>query len=200
MIDVSVVLQLHESTVALWHEQPIENTYDGVMDLICKQHAFNFELWHEEDIARSKNVTDEQIATVKRNIDRLNQARNDHIEKIDDWLTTMLIDQKVTLANGARLNTETPGSAVDRLSIMSLRLFHYREQLDRDDVDQAHVDLVNSRIELCEEQRMDLSQSLRELLEDIVAGRKIHKTYRQMKMYNDPSLNPYLYQAKKMVG
>ncbi len=200
MIDVSLVLQLHESTVALWHEQPIENTYDGVMDLICKQHAFNFELWHEEDIARSKNVTDEQIATVKRNIDRLNQARNDHIEKIDDWLTTMLIDQKVTLANGARLNTETPGSAVDRLSIMSLRLFHYREQLDRDDVDQAHVDLVNSRIELCEEQRMDLSQSLRELLEDIVAGRKIHKTYRQMKMYNDPSLNPYLYQAKKMVG
>ncbi len=200
MIDVSLVLQLHESTVALWHEQPIENTYDGVMDLICKQHSFNFELWHEEDIARSKNVTDEQIAIVKRNIDRLNQSRNDHIEKIDDWLTTMLIDQKVTLASGARLNTETPGSAVDRLSIMSLRLFHYREQLDRDDVDQAHVDLVNSRIELCEEQRMDLSQSLRELLEDIFAGRKIHKTYRQMKMYNDPSLNPYLYEAKKMVG
>lgn len=200
MIDVSLVLHLHESTVALWHEQAIENTYDGVMELICKQHAFNFELWHEEDIARSKNVTDEQIATVKRNIDRLNQARNDHIEKIDDWLTTMLIDQKVTLADGARLNTETPGSAVDRLSIMSLRLFHYREQLERDDVDQAHVDLVNSRIELCEEQRTDLSQSLQELLEDIVAGRKIHKTYRQMKMYNDPSLNPYLYQAKKMVG
>lgn len=200
MIDVSLVLQLHESTVALWHKQPIENTYDGVMELICKQHAFNFELWHEEDIARSKNVTDEQIATVKRNIDRLNQARNDHIEKIDDWLTTLLIDQKVTLADGARLNTETPGSAVDRLSIMSLRLFHYREQLERDDVDQAHVDRVNSRIELCEEQRSDLSQSLRELLEDIVAGQKIHKTYRQMKMYNDPSLNPYLYQAKKMVG
>jgi len=109
MIDVSLVLQLHESTVALWHEQPIENTYDGVMELICKQHAFNFELWHEEDIARSKNVTDEQIATVKRNIDRLNKARNDHIEKIDGWLPTMLIAQKVTLADGARPNTQTHG-------------------------------------------------------------------------------------------
>lgn len=193
MIDVNAVLGLHEETVALWHKQAISNEYEGVLQLVCQQHIFNYELWHQEDIARSKDVTDEQIATVKREIDRLNQARNDHIEKIDDWLTAMLNEQKVTPQDGAKLNTETPGSAVDRLSIMSLRLYHYREQLERDDVDDAHTEKVQERIALCEQQRLDLSQSLRELLEDIQAGVRIHKTYRQMKMYNDPSLNPYLY-------
>jgi len=196
LLNVDEILKLHEETVALWHQQDIENTYSGVLELVCKQHTFNYELWHQEDIARSNDVSDEQIARVKREIDRLNQARNDHIEKIDDWLTAELGKAGVQPSSDAKLNTETPGSAVDRLSIMSLRLYHYREQLEREDVDQDHVEKVNARIALCEEQRTDLSQSLRELLSDIQAGTKLHKTYRQMKMYNDPSLNPYLY-AKK---
>lgn len=196
MLDVKDVLDLHATTVALWHKQPIENTYEGVLHLVCQQHIFNYELWHQEDIARSHNVSDAEIATVKRAIDGLNQNRNDHIEKIDDWLTAELGKAGVQPSSDAKLNTETPGSAVDRLSIMSLRLYHYREQLEREDVDQDHVEKVNARIALCEEQRTDLSQSLRELLADIQAGTKLHKTYRQMKMYNDPSLNPYLY-AKK---
>ncbi len=193
MINVDEVLDLQQTTVAKWHEEPVANAYDGVLGLICQQHSFNFELWHQEDIARSEDVTDAEIATVKRKIDKLNQARNDHIEKIDDWLTEYLCAQAIEPLEGARLNTETPGSAVDRLSIMALRLYHYREQLEREDVDQDHVSLVKQRIALCEEQRRDLSQSLRELLEDIEQGRRIHKTYRQMKMYNDPTLNPYLY-------
>lgn len=197
MLNVNDVLELHATTVALWHKQPIENTYEGVLQLVCQQHIFNYELWHQEDIARSPNVSDAEIAKVKRAIDGLNQNRNDHIEKIDDWLTAELGKAEVQPTADAKLNTETPGSAVDRLSIMSLRLYHYREQLERDDVAQDHVDKVNARIALCEEQRTDLSQSLRELLADIQAGTKLHKTYRQMKMYNDPSLNPYLYGKKE---
>ncbi len=198
MIDVAEILALHESTVALWHQQAIENTQNGWLQLVCQQHIFNFELWHQEDIARSPSVTDAQIATVKRAIDRLNQARNDHIEKLDDWITEQLMQRGITAVGDARQNTETPGSAVDRLSIMSLRLFHYEEQLERDDVNADHTQKMHVRIALCRAQKTDLSQSLTELLEDIMAGRKRHKTYRQMKMYNDPSLNPYLYAPGKV--
>ncbi len=197
VIDVSEVLALHETTVALWHQQPIENSYSGWLQLVCQQHIFNFELWHQEDIARSASVTDAQIATVKRAIDKFNQSRNDHIEKMDDWITEQLERRGVKPAADARQNTETPGSAIDRLSIMSLRLFHYEEQLSRDDVNEEHTQRMHLRIAMCRAQKHDLSQSLRELLDDIVAGRKRHKTYRQMKMYNDPTLNPYLYAPNK---
>ncbi|MCA9127675.1 MAG: DUF4254 domain-containing protein [Planctomycetales bacterium] len=197
LLDIEQVLRLHESTVQLWHIQSVENHYDGPLGMICQQHLFNFELWHQEDIARSVDVTDQRIAQVKREIDRLNQARNDHIEKIDDWITEQLQQRQVTPAASAKLNTETPGSAIDRLSIMAIRLFHYEEQLQRSDVDEPHLQKVRIRLALCQEQRRDLSQSLKELLKDIRDGKKIHKTYRQMKMYNDPSLNPYLYGAKQ---
>ncbi len=195
MIDVQDALKLHEQTVALWHQQPIRNDYQGVLQLVCQQHIYNYELWHQEDIARSPDVSDAEIANVKRAIDRFNQARNDHIEKLDDWLTQQLQQQQILPAAGARQSTETMGSAIDRLSIMALRLYHYREQLDRTDADELHVAKVRERIALCEEQRRDLSRSLDELQRAILSGERIHKTYRQMKMYNDPSLNPYLYQS-----
>jgi Protein of unknown function (DUF4254) len=198
VINVEEVLALHESTVALWHQRPIDNTYSGWLNLVCQQHIFNFELWHQEDIARSPSVSDAQIATVKRAIDRFNQARNDHIEKMDDWITEQLESRQIVPSPDARQNTETPGSAIDRLSIMSLRLFHYEEQLQRDDVNAEHTQRMQVRIALCRAQKSDLSQSLRELLDDLLAGRKRHKTYRQMKMYNDPSLNPYLYAPNKV--
>ena len=193
MIDVTEVLELHASTVEIWHQQDVDNTYTGVWQIICQQHIFNFQLWHQEDIARSPTATDTQIADVKRNIDRLNQARNDHIEKIDDWITAELQRLQIACGPNTRLNTETPGSAIDRLSIMSLRLYHYQEQLERTDVDEAHIHKVQARIEMCTNQRDDLARSLTELLSDIKSGQRMHKTYRQMKMYNDPSLNPYLY-------
>lgn len=195
MIDVQEVLKLHEQTVALWHQQPIRNDCQGVLQLVCQQHIFNYELWHQEDIARSPDVSDAEIANVKRAIDRFNQARNDHIEKLDDWLTEQLQQQQILPTVGAKQNTETVGSAIDRLSIMALRLYHYREQLDRTDADEHHLAKVRERIALCEDQRRDLSCSLDELLQAILLGERVHKTYRQMKMYNDPSLNPYLYRA-----
>jgi len=193
MLDVKRVNQLHNETVDRWHHQAIDNPYDGVWSIICKQHSFNFLLWHEEDIARSKDVSDERIAQVKRAIDGYNQQRNDWIEKVNDWLTGYLVEARISAATNARLNTETPGSVIDRLSIQSLRIYHLREQLERSDVDQQHLESVQQKIAKCLLQQQDLSNSLQELIEDIAAGRKRHQTYRQFKMYNDPTLNPALY-------
>lgn len=193
MIQTQEVLQLHEDTVARWHDEPISNPYSDELHLICLQHSFNFQLWHEEDIARSRDVSDAKIAQVKRNIDGFNQQRNDHIEKVDDWITGWLLAEGFEAAADAPINSETPGSIIDRLSIMSLRIYHLIEQTERDDVDAAHVESVNRKLATCYEQKKDLAASLTLLLEDIRAGRKRHKTYRQFKMYNDPTLNPYLY-------
>lgn len=195
MIDVDRVLQMHQETVVRWHEQDIDQPYPGVYGLICQQHAFNFRLWHEEDIARSPDATDQQIAQVKRNIDKLNQQRNDWIEKLDDWLIGDLAERRISAATDAPKNTETPGSAVDRLSIMALRLFHLDEEASRANADEALVASVNRKIGIGLVQQRELAQSLRELLDDVYAGRRRHGTYRQMKMYNDPQLNPYLYNA-----
>lgn len=192
---VSEITQLQIETVAAWHEGPIENEFEGFKKLVCQQHEHNYRLWHEEDVARSPTADDVKIAEVKRAIDRLNQQRNDMIEKLDDAITELLATLHIHPRPGAPINTETAGSAIDRLSIMSLRLYHYREQLDREDADAEHRMKVAERIDLCEQQHADLSNSLQELLRDIFDGKKTHKTYRQMKMYNDPSLNPEIYQS-----
>ncbi|MFO0013987.1 MAG: DUF4254 domain-containing protein [Planctomycetota bacterium] len=203
MIDIDAINQLHVATVERWHREPIDNPYGDpnqsphcVLPVVCQQHQFNYLLWHEEDIARSPDVSDADIARVKRAIDKYNQQRNDWIERVDDWITEDLQQKNTTLAPNARLNTETPGSSIDRLSIMALRIYHLSEQLDRKDIDQSHIDKVTHRLAVCRLQFADLSQSLGELLVDIYAGTKRHRTYRQMKMYNDPSLNPYLYRRE----
>jgi hypothetical protein len=197
---VRQITQLQHAMVAQWHQSPPINTYTGLLQTVCQQHQFNFDLWHEEDIARSLDVTDARIAAVKRAIDRFNQQRNDYIERIDEALLELLGREAILPRAGARLNTETPGSAVDRLSIMSLRIYHFEEQLTRDGADEKHRANVTERLARCRLQHADLSQSLVELLDDIWAGRKLLKVYRQMKMYNDPSLNPYLYKSQRLAG
>ncbi len=194
MIDVNEIIQLHVSTVADWHREPMENRYDGLLGLICQQHQFNYQLWHQEDIARSPNVSDSEIANVKRAIDRLNQLRNDWIERVDDWLTRYLEEHNIIAVAGAPQNSETPGSIIDRLSILALRVFHLEEQLERTDIDEAHIEKVQSRLSICRLQQNELATCLDRLLTQILAGQVRHRTYRQFKMYNDPSLNPYLYQ------
>ena len=202
MYNVKAIVEMQVQCVARWHLEPIDNPFlengsiCSLMATTCKQHQFNYLLWHEEDIARSTDVTDAEIAQVKRNIDRYNQARNDWIEKVDDWITADLESKSIQSGSTAKLNTETPGSAMDRLSIMALRIFHLEEQLARTDVDQQHLDKVNMRLAICRLQQNDLATALEELLVDVFAGTKRHRTYRQMKMYNDATLNPYLYGKK----
>jgi hypothetical protein len=197
MINVNQIIELHRTTVALWHTQEVANPYEGFLHAVCEQHKFNYLLWHEEDIARSPDVGDARIAQVKRAIDKYNQQRNDGIEKLDDALIALVREYGVMLDAGAKQNTETPGSAIDRLSILSLRIYHMLEQLDRSDATHEHRDKVQGRLAIINEQHHDLSTSLADLLDDIFAGRKRLKVYRQFKMYNDPSLNPYLYSGKK---
>jgi hypothetical protein len=200
VIDVSQITSMQHEAVSRWHRQDIDNPYEGFLAIACQQHSFNFRLWHEEDIARSPDVDDARIATVKRAIDGLNQKRNDWIEKLDDALADLLEQQDVRTHSDARLNTETPGSVIDRLSILALRIFHLREQMNRTDVSAEHLESVQRKIAVCLMQHEDLSTALRELLEDLFAGNKRHRTYRQFKMYNDPALNPYLYAAGKQAA
>ncbi len=192
-ISATAIVELQTAMVERWHVGEVDNLYDGIWQTICQEHQFNFLLWHEEDVARSPSVSDARLAQVKRGIDRFNQQRNDWIERIDDAIAYLQLANNQSGNATAPLNTETPGSAIDRLSILSLRIYHLREQLLRSDVDQAHRQNVEQKLAIGRIQQAELADSLQRLLDDIFAGRKRHRTYRQLKMYNDPALNPYLY-------
>jgi hypothetical protein len=198
MIDVRQITALHTNLVRLWHAQPVDNSQRDFLYVVCEQHKYNFLLWHEEDIARSPDASDAEIARVKRNIDQLNQRRNDWIERIDDAIKRMLDERGVRPAAGAKWNTETPGATIDRLSILSLRLYHMEEQAERPDATDEHVVKVHEKLAVLHAQYEDLSAALGELFGDLFAGRKRLKLYRQMKMYNDATMNPYLYNASQL--
>ena len=197
MFDVSTITGLHRTTVRRWHQHEINIPYEGFLELICLEHEQNFRLWHQEDMARNPEAGSAKIAEVKRAIDGHNQRRNDLIEKIDDCLIAMLADAGSRPAPDARQHTETPGNVIDRLSIMSLRIFQKQEQIDREDLDETNRERERTKLRMSQQQYADLSHSLELLFEDLIAGRARLKVYRQMKMYNDPSLNPCLYGAKK---
>lgn len=188
---------LQTELVAKWHEQTPQTESKGFLGIVEEQHMQNFLLWHEEDIARAPDVSDTIIANVKRNIDGYNQRRNDLIEKIDEAILTWLVKSEVEMPENAPINSETPGSMIDRCSIMSLKIFHMQEQVDREDADQAHRDKAAEKVKVLKIQRQDLFQCLFQIIEDIQQGTRQFKIYRQFKMYNDPSLNPKIYQANK---
>jgi hypothetical protein len=157
-------------------------------------HRYNSLLWAEEDLARRNNVPDSAIAANKRAIDGYNQKRNDATEKIDEAILSRLTAVKP--AASARLSSETAGSMIDRLSIMSLKIKAMREQTLRSDADAAHIASCQAKLAKLLEQRTDLASCLEGLLAEAEAGTAYYKIYRQFKMYNDPKLNPQLYQAK----
>jgi hypothetical protein len=200
VIDLAEVTALQREMVAGWHQRDVDNPYDGFLGIVCCQMSYNFLLWHEEDVARSPDVSDARIAQVKRAIDKYNQQRNDWIEKIDDWITDRLAELHIICPGETPPNTETLGSAIDRLSILALRIYHLQEQRDRPGTSAEHRESVSRKLAIALAQLDDLSRAAQELADDLFAGRKRHRTYRALKMYNDPALNPYLYQAQKAVA
>jgi len=166
----------------------------GVEHWVEINHRCNAMLWEQEDQARRPDVPDAAIAANKRAIDRLNQRRNDAIESIDEALLTQ---PGAPTNDHAALNSETAGSIIDRLSINALKIHHMRLQTQRDDASDEHRVACEAKLRRLQEQRTDLVRCLSELLDDFDAGRRTFKVYRQFKMYNDPSLNPYLVRAKR---
>jgi hypothetical protein len=186
------VVELQAHYTALWHvEHDALLPTQALAALVAGQHKQNFDLWHEEDKAREPAVEDKDIARVKRNIDALNQCRNDMITEIDMRLAQGDLAQH---QNSSRpWNSETLGSIVDRLSISSLKVFHMAEQTERADASPEHIVVCQQKLARLQEQTQDLAQALQVFIEDIIAGRKQNKLYQQFKMYNDPALNPRIY-------
>ena len=179
---------LHQAAAEAAQPQPESDWLAAVR----RQHQANFELWHIEDEARAPGVTDAELAGVKRRVDRTNQRRNDLAEQLDRALLAWL--EPRWLPNGAaELNSESPGLMIDRLSILALKIYHTGEEAERADAPQGHASRNLERLTILEEQRANLAGCLDALWRETLAGTRRFKLYRQLKMYNDPFLNPAIY-------
>jgi hypothetical protein len=192
VIRVDPILELHARTTRDWHLAPIDNPYQGFLQLVCEQHRCNYLLWHEEDLARDRQASDARVAAVKRAIDKLNQERNDRIEHLDEWLLNEVQRRGVHAPSEAPSWTETPGGAIDRLSILALRVHHLHEACADPLADAGKRDEARRRLAVCERQRSDLASALQALLDGIASGALRMRVYRQFKLYNDPRFNPHL--------
>jgi hypothetical protein len=195
MLDALLITRMQDAMTAALHEThsvlAVEANTDGLMAIAMAQHRANFELWHEEDKARVPGAPDAEIVRVKHAIDALNQRRNDLVEKIDLWLIERL-EQSMTAA----LHSETPGLMIDRLSILALKIYHTMEETHRSNATKDHRLRNQDRLVLLEEQRGDLASCLDELWNEVLKGTRRFKLYRQLKMYNDPELNPAVYSRR----
>ncbi len=169
---------------------PRTHAEDSLWYWLESNHRYNCQLWAEEDQARRRDVPDAAIASNKRNIDRYNQARNDAIERIDEHILARL--ENITPSADAWFNSETAGSIIDRLSIVSLKILHMGKQSLRTNINEALREESQGKLARLKLQRQDLQFCLDELLDGYVAGRAYYRIYRQFKMYNDPRMNPYL--------
>jgi hypothetical protein len=199
MLQAHSITRLHDEATLRWHDAshaPV--SWDSaatavedapLMEAALIHHQANFDLWHEEDRAREPEVSDARIAAVKHAIDALNQRRNDLVEEID----RMLLASAGRQNDEAPLHSESPGLIVDRLSILALKIYHTAEESHRASASEAHHLRNLSRLSLLTEQRSDLAACLDGLWADVLTGRQRFKLYRQLKMYNDPELNPLVY-------
>ena len=194
MINVPFLLELQARNIVDWHSKLVCDQQDMPWNFIEENNNYNFLLWHEEDIARIADIDSLRIVQAKRNIDKYNQARNNAMEKIDEWVLNHL--QGKTEIYTDKLHSETPGMMIDRLSILALKRYHMMEEALRLDASEEHRQICMQKSSLLEEQIEDLGQCLKQVLGQLEAGALRFKVYRQMKMYNDPSLNPELYNRK----
>lgn len=177
-------------------DTPINNPYEegSIENRLYLKCWIDTVQWHYEDIIRDPGIDPVEALALKRRIDKSNQDRTDLVEQIDSYFRDKYKDVKVL--PDARINTESPAWAVDRLSILALKIYHMKEQVEREDASAEHKAKCQAKLDILLEQQVDLNEAIDQLLEDIEAGRKYMKVYRQMKMYNDPSTNPVLYQNK----
>jgi hypothetical protein len=203
MLSAADIAALHDARTQAWHlpECPVSPPSDPAapnawLDQVARQHRANFDLWHIEDEARSPHASDAELAGVKRRIDRTNQLRNDLAEQLDRALLAWLEERGLPRA-AAPLHSETPGLIIDRLSILSLKIYHTRAEAERTGADPGHAQRNFDRLAILLEQRADLAACLDALWLDVLAGTRRFKLYRQLKMYNDPSLNPAIYGKKQ---
>lgn len=177
-------------------DAPINNPYPqgSISSQLYQKCWIDTVQWHLEDIIRDPNIDPVEALQLKRRIDRSNQDRTDLVERIDSWFRQHF--SHVTPRPDARLNTESPAWAVDRLSILELKIYHMAEEANRQDATPEHRQRCQEKLDILREQQQDLATAIDQLLEDIAQGRIYMKVYRQMKMYNDPTTNPVLYNRK----
>lgn len=172
---------------------PINNPYDrdSIENRLYLKCWIDTVQWHYEDLIRDPHINPEEGMSLKHRIDHSNQDRTDLVEQIDSYFRQQYSD--VTPLPDATINTESPAWAVDRLSILALKIYHMKEQTERTDASLEHIEKCKTKLNVLLEQQKDLSTAIDQLLDDIANGRKYMKVYRQMKMYNDPTTNPILY-------
>ncbi len=193
--------EIFDRVVTLYHETdnvdaPWTNPYpaQSIQARLADKCHIDAVQWHLEDIIRDPDINPIEALALKRRIDRSNQDRTDLVEEIDTYFREHFAD--ITPLPNSTLNTESPAWAIDRLSILALKIYHMHEQATRDDATHDHRARCQAKLDILLEQRTDLSTAIDQLLDDIAAGRKHMKVYRQMKLYNDPATNPILYGKK----
>jgi hypothetical protein len=193
MLEAKAIVQLHNRLTAQWHAHPNGKLpEDEWLELVARQHRANFDLWHIEDEARTPGASDSELAGAKRRIDVTNQLRNDLVEELDRTLMGWLAERGLPNPE-APLHSETPGLIIDRLSILALKIYHTRDEAERKDAPEGHGARNRERLAILEKQRDDLAGCLDALWKEIEDGTRRFALYRQLKMYNDPSLNPAIY-------
>ncbi len=195
-------LTIFEQSIVEYHkkdrvDQPFVNPYsEGELDfLLYRKNWIDTVQWHYEDLIRDPQIDPVSALELKRKIDASNQDRTDMVEYIDSYFLSQYAEVK--LSANATINTESPAWAIDRLSILALKIYHMEEEATRADASEAHRKTCQEKLEVLLQQKQDLSSAIDQLIEDIAEGKKYMKVYKQMKMYNDESLNPVLYQQKK---
>lgn len=203
MLSADAIVNLHDRSTHAWHlspnnPEPVHQGSGSEADWIyrvARQHRANFDLWHVEDDARIPGASDAFLAETKRRIDKINQQRNDLVEELDRYVLQWLVARSLPEPS-APLNSESPGLIVDRLSILALKIYHSREEANRAGAPAGHAERNLGRLAILEEQRTDLARCLDDLWRETLGGTRRFKIYHQLKMYNDPSLNPAIYGAR----